>query len=241
MRGLRKWLIAATCSAVVVAVGIAATWGGVATASATTTGTLPAVKLTATPSSVTYPAVVTLNALASNVDTTVARFEVRSADTTTWTPLVGSVDSTTGQFKYLYFPKKNSYYRVTVGDLQTDGKLYVPVHTRLSRPAGNTTRLRVGQQLRMWGTIRPYHPVGAHAEDVKYYLYWEKYNYVLKRWIPCKTATPMSISGVVDNDTTKWAYARTQKNPGTWRVRFYHQCPRHAATFSPWFAYRVLP
>ncbi len=151
-----------------------------------------------------------------------------------------SIDSTTGQFKYLYFPKKNSYYRVTVGDVQTDGTLYVPVHSNLSKPRGQLTKLVVGQQLKLWGTIRPYHPVGDHPADVKYYLYWQKYSYSLKRWVACKTATPMSISGVVDNDTTKWTYARAMNNPGMWRVRFYHQCPRHTSTYSPWYTYKVV-
>ncbi len=237
MGSLKKLLAAGTGSAVVVAVLAAVLWGGAASAEAATD--VPSVKLTATPSSVTYPAIVTLSALASNIDTTVAKFEVRSADSTLWTPLAGPVDSTTGQFKYLYFPKKNSYYRVIVGDVQTDGTLYVPVRTNLSKPVGNATAFRVGQQLRMWGTIRPYHPVGDHPDDVKYYLYWQKYSYSLRRWVACKTATPLSITSVVDNDTTKWSYGRAMNNPGLWRVRFYHQCPRHAATYSPWLTYRV--
>jgi hypothetical protein len=199
---------------------------------------VPSVSLSATPASLTYPAIVTLTARASDVDTTVAKYQVRSADSTIWADL-GSIESTTGQFALTNFPKKNSYYRVSVGSVESTPALYVPVHVLLSTPAATKTRLRLGEVTTLSGTIRPYHAPGAPPADVKYRLVWQKWSPSLRKWVPA-WSTAMAISGVVDNDTTKWTRPHRARTLGTYRVRFFHECPRHAATYSPWRTIEVV-
>ena len=192
------------------------------------------VSLTASTKELTYPTIVELVATATNPETTTARFERRRVDRQNWEVLGTSPSTTTGQFVWLDVPAYGYAYRAIVGSIVSD-EFAVITHVPLSKPALNTSRVKAGGVLALSGTIRPKH--GAATEEIKYRLYWQRYDAKTRKWVAAGT-TNMSIDPANDlnSDTSKWMFNRKTAPwmVGAWRVRFFHQCPRHKDSYSPW-------
>ncbi len=186
-----------------------------------------------------YPSIVELTATATNPETTTALFQARRVDRTVWEDL-GTVSSSTGQFVFLDVPRFGYSYRAVVGSVESSAVL-VTVRVPLGRPVASTTRIKVGRVLGLWGTIRPKH--GPATAEIRYRLYWQRYDTRTRRWV---NATPTSISidprNDINSDTSKWVFRLSTRKSliGTWRVRFFHECPRHKASYSPWRTFSVV-
>jgi len=200
------------------------------------------VTLSATSGEVTYPSLVTLVAETTDKTQVAAQFQVKEVGQTDWSDILPPASfpgDTTGRFVGFYFPKMFASYRVVIGGVISP-EVTVKVHTALSKPTASTTSGPVDTKFDFTGTIRPYHPVGAHPEEVKYFVYLERYSTALGGW-KAYPGLPWEISGVVDNTTTQWAYNFAPSAQGKWRIRFFHECPRHTATYSPWREFSATP
>jgi hypothetical protein len=197
----------------------------------------PSVRLIATPSTATYPQVVTLTAVAANAETDTAVFEVRYEGSTEST-ILATVKSTTGTFVTVTVPARRAYYRVTMGSVS--GAASVFVSAQMSRPTMSTTQVRVGKRVTFAGTIRPKHPVGYLSDGIYKVAFW-KWNARTKKWAESGTVQSWKIAALVDDSTSRWSYSRTfwRSQVGTWRVRFYHQCPRHKGAYSAALTFTV--
>ncbi len=197
------------------------------------------VTLTASVRELTYPTIVELVATASNPETTTARFQRRRVDLTAWEE-IGTVSSTTGQFVFLDIPRYGYSYRALVGSTESSA-VAVAVHVPLSKPGASASLVKAGRVLRLWGAIRPKH--GAATAEIRYRLYWQKYNPKTRKWT---NGTPTSLSidpaNDVNSDTSRWFFNLTTRTSlvGSWRVRFFHECPRHKASYSPWTTFAVV-
>jgi hypothetical protein len=216
------------------------TWSPEASRSMTVkTPTAPSVALTAGPRELTYPGIVTLVATASEVDTTTATLWGKRVDRDNWENL-GAITSPTGQFLFMVIPAYGYSYKVTAGTTESN-IVDVAVRVPLGKPRANTTRVKVGSTMHLWGTIRPKH--GAASDTIKYSLQWQTYNSKLRKWVS-STSTSMTIDSAndINSDTSKWVYDynATSSKVGSWRVRFFHQCPRHKASYSSWMAFWVV-
>jgi hypothetical protein len=200
----------------------------------------PSVKLTATPLTVTYPAMVTLTAAAANPETTTATFQVHyeSEPEGKWTTIY-SATLEAGRFVLYQIPPKRAYYKVIVGSVEASANVYV--HAGMSKPRANTTKIRVGRALSLSGTIKPKHPAGQPAADTTYRVRFWKYNAATKQWKETGSM-PWKIAKVLDNDTSQWSYSRrfSSSQVGLWRVAFFHSCPRHRAASSPTLQFSVV-
>ena len=200
----------------------------------------PSVTLSVSPSVLTYPAIVTLVADVSDVETTTARFEVRFESDPAWYP-VASVTSTTGRFVALHIPPKRAYYRVTVGSTEATAIGSVLVRAGLGRPKATSTRVRAGSTGRFWGAVSPKHPAGDPAADTTYRVRLWKYNPLKKTWTE-RSPVAWRIEKVLDNETSQWSYTRkfSTSDVGLWRIAFLHVCPRHAVASSPPLQFSVV-
>ncbi len=203
---------------------------------------VPSVSLVASPRAVIYPSIVTLTAVASRAETDVAKFQVQYESDPKWYD-IGTVKTATGTFVLLHVPIKKAYYRVSVGSAESTPNAVVLVSAGLGKPriSPSTSTVRVGRKVRLSGTIRPFHSPGTPPADVKYRLNVEKYDRLAKKW-RTSVNTPWQISNAIDSDTSEWVYERTFRasDVGSWRVRFFHECPRHKAAYSPWMPFMVV-
>lgn len=200
---------------------------------------VPTLKLSVSPSVMTYPSIVTLVATYSSSETTVVAFEVRYESDPTWYPIASA--SSAGRFVMLHIPPKKAYYRAKVGTLESAVSAPAAVSARMSKPVSSTSKIRTKALVRFSGTIRPKHPAGVPAADTTYKVRFWKYNARTRKWVETGTRS-WNIESVLDNDTSLWSFARTfvSGEVGLWRVAFYHSCPRHAAKTSPYLQFSVV-
>lgn len=203
---------------------------------------VPSVSLVASPRAVIYPSIVTLRAVASHAETDVARFQVQYESDPKWYD-IGTVKTAAGTFLLLHVPMKKAYYRVSVGSAESTSSAIVLVSAGLGKPriSPNTSTVKVGRKVRLSGTIRPFHSPGTPPADVKYRLTVEKYDRLAKKW-RASVNTPWQVKNAINSDTSEWVYERTFRasDVGSWRIRFFHECPRHKSAYSPWTPFVVV-
>ena len=201
------------------------------------------VKLAANVKELTYPGIVELVATASNPSTTTARFQRRRRVTLVewgaW-ETIDTVTSTTNQFVSLDVPRYGYEYKAIVGSIESSA-VAVSLRVPMGKPLVSPARVKVGKTAKLSGTIRPRH--GAATTEILYRLYWERYDARLRRWVRVTGFTNVTIDpkNDVNNDMSKWVYNLSvlPSYVGAWRVRSFHQCPRHKASYSTWTTFTV--
>ncbi len=207
----------------------------------------PSIAIAVNAPEVTYPATVTVAATTSNISTTTAILEACRADKDpsqfwNWSS-VATQTAPTKTYTFKYVPKIGYHYRVKSNSVLSR-TAFVGVHALLTAPTLSSTQVSVGATLNAQGTIRPFHPVGTPAADTNYAVNLQKYNPATGAWATIYD-TKWQIGSKVNDDESGWSYARSfaAVEQGLWRIRFYHQCPRHVATYSPAaeFAVGMMP
>lgn len=201
----------------------------------------PDVSLKPDKTSATYPSVITLVAQVTTVTASTpptAAFEVRSADSTLWVPLatITAKDGAPGRFVALSAPNpKNAYYRARVGSMETT-TVYVAVTVPMGTPKATKSKVKAGSTIGFSGTIRPFHP---NTSELR--VDFQKKG--SKGWrTSASLTTTLAPTVPIDNDMSKWVHtiSPTKGNAGLWRVRSFHECPRHSASYSKWTYFTVV-
>ena len=209
--------------------GSAALAGVVATSSITTR----------TPA-ITYPGVADLIASTTTTATEAvfqARRVDREDDEENWVTVGQPVRSPSGRFVMTDVPKVSTYYRAIIGGEITSPTVLVGVHVPMGAPTLPKS-LRAGVVTTVRGTIRPYHPLGYASIR----LDWQRKDPRSGKW-KAAPSTPATVTVEIDNDMTMWTYRLKPlaSRTGNWRVRSFHECVRHRASYSRWVTYKVTP
>jgi len=217
-------------AAVVVAVAGAAVHVGALTNDAT---------LSSDRSTVLYPSVITLTADVASVtaDTpSQATFEVKTLDVgSVWVPVgtVAAKPGAPGHFVAFSAPNPRSAdYRARIGEIET-APVRVLVEVPMGKPVASKAVVKAGKTIGLSGTIRPFHPTSAVIR-----LDFQRRGSTA--WPSVSTSTTVAPTVVINNDKSEWVTSITPTKAGKWRVRSFHECPGHVASYSAWTYYTVV-
>lgn len=202
---------------------------------------VPDVRLLSDKTRVVYPSVITLTAEVASVTAstpTTAAFEFKTDDPgSAWVPIrtVSSMPGAPGRFVALSAPNpRNATYRARVGTFET-APVHVAVYVPMGKPIASKSIVKVGKPLGLTGTIRPFHPNSA-------VIRLDSQKRGSKGWPKASVSTTLAPTVAIDNDKSAWVRTVTPRkgDVGKWRVRSFHECPGHTASYSAWTYYSVV-